>query len=176
MFGKILYRGGAALALLLALAWAAGAALYPRRNPPERHGGVILSPAEDDLLRRACFDCHSNETRYPWYASLPVVSLLLGHNIAEARHELNFSEWDRMTPRSRREGLQDTLEELRDGEMPPFDYLWLHPDARLGPPDVALLEAAALNAYGVRAGAGKSAGGRGKGSRKAHRTGGDHDD
>lgn len=133
--------------------WIAGEALISRTNPPGRHSGTILSPQADEVLRRACFDCHSNETRYPAYSYLPGVSLLMALHIREGRRELNFSDWDRLSPKARREALEESLEAIRKGSMPTWDYVLLHPQARLSGADVSLLDQAA-SALGVRAGDG----------------------
>jgi hypothetical protein len=106
------------------------------------------------VLRRACFDCHSNETRYPAYSYLPGASLLMAMHIREGRRELNFSDWDRFTPKARREALEESLETIRKGSMPTWDYVLLHPQARLSNSDVVLVEQAA-SVLGARAGGGK---------------------
>ena len=67
----------------LVVAWIVGEALIQRTNPPQRHVGVILSPDADPLLKRACFDCHSNETRYPWYSYLPLASLRIALHVVD---------------------------------------------------------------------------------------------
>lgn len=86
------------------------------------------SPRTEQLARRACFDCHSNETRWPWYASIAPVSWRVQGHVDEARSKLNFSEFDRSQRHARR-----AAEELRDGDMPPWDYALMHADSRLGP-------------------------------------------
>jgi hypothetical protein len=134
--------------------WIAGEAFISRTNPPGRHSGTILSPHADEMLRRACFDCHSNETRYPAYSYLPGASLLMAMHIREGRRELNFSDWDRFTPKARREALEESLETIRKGSMPTWDYVLLHPQARLSNSDVVLVEQAA-SVLGARAGGGK---------------------
>ena len=84
------------------------------------------SPATRELARRACFDCHSNETRWPWYSNVAPVSWLVQKDVDEGREELNFSQW---TAGSR--GGHDASEEVLEGEMPLAPYLWTHPEARL---------------------------------------------
>jgi mono/diheme cytochrome c family protein len=86
----------------------------------------------EQLARRACFDCHSNETRWPWYAAVAPASWRVQHDVDEGRVRLNFSA---LNTRSE-EGL-DALREagkvVTEGEMPPLDYRLLHPEARLTP-------------------------------------------
>ena len=144
-------RRWAAIAVLsaLVLAWIAGESLIQRTNPPERFAGMIISQEADAVLRRACFDCHSNETRYPWYSYLPVASLVLAQHVREGREELNFSRWAQMAPKRRAKAIKESLEEIREGSMPSWDYLLVHPEARLTPGDQAILQQGAAKAYGA---------------------------
>ena len=92
---------------------------------------VAAEPAWDTpetraLAKRACFDCHSNETVWPWYAHVAPVSWLVQHDVDEGREHLNFSEWDR-----EQEEAEEAAEVVEDGEMPLWVYLPTHPDARL---------------------------------------------
>jgi len=94
-------------------------------NPP-----VVAEPHWDsrqtrELARRACFDCHSNETVAPWYSQLAPVRWLIAHHVSEARENLNFSD-----PASEYD-LASMVKEIRHGEMPTWDYKLLHPAARL---------------------------------------------
>ena len=75
---------------------------------------------------RACFDCHGNETAWPWYTRCRSHSWLLTNHVVEGRRVLNFSTWDR--PQGE---LDEIAETIREGEMPPASYVILHPDARL---------------------------------------------
>ena len=88
-------------------------------------------------LRRACFDCHSNETRWPWYANLPVASWLLERDVKAARGQLNFSRWAEYNPFDRAGLLDRACELATSGTMPLPRYLMLHPDARLAQSDIA---------------------------------------
>jgi hypothetical protein len=161
-----LVKGGAIVLVVGLLGvWAAGEALISRTHPAERYAGVILSPAADQVLRRACFDCHSNETRYPAYSYLPVASLLLANNVREGRRELNFSEWGRLTATDKADAIEDSLEQIQKGGMPTWDYVFLHPEARLTAADRTLLEQSARQAFGARPEQGKG-GKREKGERE----------
>jgi mono/diheme cytochrome c family protein len=95
-------------------------------NPPVTAEPAWDSPATRELAARACFDCHSNETGWPWYSNLAPVSWLLQRHVDEGREKLNFSEWG-----SGEQETEDMAELVREGEMPPWDYLLLHPEARL---------------------------------------------
>jgi hypothetical protein len=92
-------------------------------NPP-----VVSEPAWDPATRaiaqKACFDCHSNETVWPWYSNIAPASWLAQYDTDQGRRKLNFSEWP---PREAGE----ISEVLAEGEMPPFQYLLMHPQAQL---------------------------------------------
>jgi hypothetical protein len=82
------------------------------------------------LAERACFDCHSNETALPWYSTIAPVSWLIYNDISEGRDEINFSEWKLKSKKA--EHLKDEIKEVIDeGEMPPWYYLPMHPEAKL---------------------------------------------
>jgi mono/diheme cytochrome c family protein len=84
------------------------------------------SPQTRQLAQRACFDCHSNETVWPWYSNIAPASWLVQKDVDEARRYLNFSEWTG----SIREA-DEIAEVVAEGEMPPSQYLLMHPQARL---------------------------------------------
>jgi hypothetical protein len=115
---------------LAVLAGAAQAVPFGRDhdNPPVRREPAWDHPDTRALARRACFDCHSNEVRWPWYSWVAPVSWLVARDVAEAREALNFSEWDR-PQKEAREGAR----EVREGAMPLPLYALAHPGARLTP-------------------------------------------
>jgi len=84
------------------------------------------SPATRDLAVRACYDCHSNEVVWPWYTSVAPISWLTTRDVDEGRGKLNFSEWG-----SGEQELDDLVEVIEEGEMPPVYYEWVHSSARL---------------------------------------------
>jgi mono/diheme cytochrome c family protein len=84
------------------------------------------SPRTRQLFWRACADCHSNETVWPWYTRLPIAGQLIRYDVLEGRSRLNVSEWGQ-----RRNETREAVEILLEGEMPPGQYLLLHPAARL---------------------------------------------
>lgn len=98
----------------------------PTPNPPTRREPNWDSPRTRELAARACFDCHSNQTRYPWYSYVAPVSWLVNSDIDDARSKMNFSEWDL----PQREAGQ-AVELLQKGQMPLPIYIPLHPEARL---------------------------------------------
>lgn len=87
-----------------------------------------------ELTVRACFDCHSNETVWPWYSYIAPVSWLVQRDVDEGREELNFSEWNRP-----QEEAEESAETVREGSMPPRTYLLTHPEARLTDTELAAL-------------------------------------
>jgi hypothetical protein len=82
------------------------------------------------LLKVACYDCHSNSTRYPWYSRITPVNWWLYNHIQEGKHHLNFSEFTGSYKRKMRR-LEETAEMTEKHEMPIGSYLWIHKDARL---------------------------------------------
>jgi hypothetical protein len=120
----------AALALFLALQ------LIPvdRTNPPVR--SEVDAPAEVvAILRRACFDCHSHRTRWPWYSRVAPVSWWLISHVDHGRGDLNFSEWPTFDFELREMALHDIQEQVSTEQMPLPSYLILHPEARLSQDD-----------------------------------------
>lgn len=120
----------------------AAAQLVPvnRDNPPVE-STVPAPPAVEQILRRACFDCHSNETVWPWYARVAPASWIVARDVRQAREHLNFSTWNRLDPARRVELLDEAWEEVEAGDMPMAIYLPLHPEARLSDADKAAIEA-----------------------------------
>jgi hypothetical protein len=95
-------------------------------NPPVAADVKWDSPRTKELAQRACFDCHSNETVWPWYSNIAPVSWLINSDVMEGRSRLNFSDW-KQSSRWADEATQVVLE----GEMPPFQYLLIHKNASL---------------------------------------------
>lgn len=117
-------------------------------NPP-----VVSEPSWDSaqtraLMERACFDCHSNETKWPWYTRVAPVSWLAVHDVNEGRAKLNYSQW-----RPSRE--DESIETIVEGSMPPRAYLLMHPEARLSAAEtqqlIAGLRATLQNSGGAAA-------------------------
>lgn len=136
---------GAALFLL------AQAVPYGRNhtNPPARVEPSWDSQRTRGLAVRACFDCHSNETVWPWYAHVAPASWLLQRHVDEGRRKLNLSEWDRPQKEAR-----ESARTVRKAEMPPRGYAAVHRDARLSGEEIGVL------ARGFEATLGTERGGR----------------
>jgi hypothetical protein len=84
-------------------------------------------------------DCHSNRTAWPWYSGVAPASWLVVDDVKEARAEFNLSEWGKLAPNTAQEKRKAMCAEVRDGEMPPWQYLLLHPEAKVRAEDVAAL-------------------------------------
>lgn len=123
--------------LLLTVVWIAAAVFTPRPvNPPvhtEQTIGVRsrLPPGVHAALAVSCFDCHSDQTRWPWYSSVFPVSLLLQRHVANARGQMNFSQWETYNPFDRADLLEGVCRKITARDMPLPSYLRLHPDAAL---------------------------------------------
>ena len=99
---------------------------HTHTNPPETKQPAWDSPGTGDLVRRACFDCHSNQTVWPWYSNVAPVSWLVQRDVNGGRRHLNFTEWDHAQQHAK-----DAAAEVKQGDMPPWFYLPMHPAARL---------------------------------------------
>jgi hypothetical protein len=127
-------------AFVIVGAWV-GIQLVPvrRTNPPGNR--ELTAPTQvAETLRRACYDCHSNETRWPWYSGIAPISWLVVHDVTLGRKEVNFSEWNNYYPATRRHKLQWMGRALRQENMPPWPYRLMHPAAHLTDADRAALE------------------------------------
>ena len=116
----------AAAALLAAIQFVPVA----RTNPPVQ-ADVSAPPAVASILRRACYDCHSNETRWPWYSRVAPVSWWLAEHVEDGRKDLNFSEWPVFDFEEQVDTLSDIREQVGERKMPLASYQLGHPEARL---------------------------------------------
>jgi hypothetical protein len=101
-----------------------------RTNPPA-DAEIVAEPEVQALLRRACYDCHSHATVWPWYAWVAPVSWLVAHDVDHARRELDFSRFESYDAAKQRKKLGELAEEVDEREMPLWYYLLVHPEARL---------------------------------------------
>ena len=83
------------------------------------------------ILKKACYDCHSYESNYPWYSQIAPVSWWMKDHINEGREHLNFSVWGSYSEKRRNHKLEECWEELEEGEMPMESYLIMHGEAEL---------------------------------------------
>lgn len=103
-----------------------------KTNPPVR-SDIPAPHTVKPIMRKACYDCHSHETTWPWYSHVAPVSWLLESDVQEGRRELNFSEWSAYPSHTRDAKLKEIYEELQEEAMPPWYYSLMHPGARLAP-------------------------------------------
>ena len=85
----------------------------------------------NDILKKACNDCHSNNTVYPWYSNIQPVAWWLDHHIDDGKKELNFSEFTSYSPKKQHHKLEEVIEMVKEGEMPLNSYTWMHKNAKL---------------------------------------------
>jgi hypothetical protein len=110
----------------------------PPVNPPvvpslTMEASLRPPPGVSKMLRRACYDCHSNETRWPWYSRVPGLGNMLARDVLNARTAFNFSEWATGPYRKPRVGaamLLGMCAAMREGQMPRKNYQLLHPEAK----------------------------------------------
>lgn len=91
----------------------------------------VLPENISTIIRTSCYDCHSNQTSYPWYSKVAPASWLLAKDIREGRDDLNFSEWGSYTKRRQIKNLRKIKEEVSSGAMPLKNYLIIHRHAKL---------------------------------------------
>jgi hypothetical protein len=135
------HSGSAALAFLLCI----GAAQLIRpdiTNPkviPARSlwNDHRVDPRVAGVLRRACANCHSYETQWPWYSQISPVSWIMARHVRNGRAKLNFSEWTGASASQ----LEEICDPVDKNQMPPSDYALMHPEARLSKADREILDA-----------------------------------
>lgn len=144
---KIIFIAGILLFLLIQLV------PYGRAhtNPPVIQEPQWDSPQTRALMGRACFDCHSNLTVWPWYSNIAPISWLVQRDTDQGREKLNFSEWGLGENEA-----DDIYEVVAEGEMPPKSYLLSHPEARLNADEKEALLSGILATFGRGEGGGNS--------------------
>jgi hypothetical protein len=101
-----------------------------RTNPPVS-GEIVAPDPVMEVLRSSCYDCHSNETRWPWYSRVAPVSWRISEHVLSGRGDLNFSEWQAMDAEDQDHAREEIWEKVERGAMPLSDYLRMHPEAVL---------------------------------------------
>lgn len=129
---KILFAFVAAILLLQFL---------PLKPPEGKNQNEIQTSDEvKKILRKSCYDCHSDLTVWPWYSKIFPVNAYLYHHVDEGKAELNFSEWGNLTKKEKSHKGDSILETLEEGEMPPGDYILLHPSAKISKEELEVLK------------------------------------
>jgi hypothetical protein len=134
-----------AVSLGLGVAFLAAQLLRPERtNPasdPAASFEVVVKPPAPAaaVVKRSCSDCHSNETKWPWYSVVAPASWLVARDVREGRAHMNLSQWNIYGPEMSRLRMKAICEEVTEGNMPPKYYTPLHRDSRLTAADVGAL-------------------------------------
>lgn len=134
---------GKAIAVATLMTIATLAQFYPTtvHDNAETTAEIAASPEIRRVLRRACYDCHSNETRWPWYSYVAPASWLVTADVHEARQRMNFSDWPRSAPPEVNCYFKRRIaERAANGEMPPLRYRFLHPSAEVSAEEAAKLQ------------------------------------
>ncbi len=111
--------------------------IRPERNksnqllPTDISRLALLPDSVGSLLQTACYDCHSNNTRYPWYMNVQPMAWLMAKHIREGKEELNFSEFGSYSKRRQLSKLKAVAGTVKDGSMPIASYTWVHRNAKL---------------------------------------------
>ncbi len=94
---------------------------------------VETNPAQEvgEVLKQSCYDCHSNNTNYPWYNNVAPISYWLAAHIKDGKKHLNFSDWANFTAKKKDHKLEELIEMVEGGAMPLKEYTWTHEEARL---------------------------------------------
>lgn len=117
-----------------------------KNNPPIDSAKDIITVRGADaqtaaLLKGACYDCHSHESRYPWYTNIQPMAWWIKGHINEGRQHLNFSEWASYDEKKQNHKLEECVEEVKERNMPMKSYTWAHSKARLSDADIQTLVA-----------------------------------
>lgn len=109
-----------------------------RENPPVT-GEVVAHDQVMQALRNSCYDCHSNETRWPWYSRVAPVSWWIAEHVREGREHLNFSSWQGLPAEDKGHAMREIWDVVEEGVMPLPAYLRMHPEAALTDPQLGAL-------------------------------------
>jgi hypothetical protein len=111
--------------------------IHPKRNrsegPQANYIGNVFTVPDDvkGILKKACNDCHSNNTEYPWYSKLQPVDWWMDKHVKDGKKELNFDEYTHKSLRYQYHKMEEVIEMVKEGEMPLDSYTWVHKDAKL---------------------------------------------
>ncbi|EMK21548.1 heme-binding domain protein [Leptospira kirschneri serovar Bulgarica str. Nikolaevo] len=111
-------------------------------DPPQgkNQNEIQITDEVKKILDQSCYDCHSDLTRWPWYSKVFPINLYLYHHVEEGKAELNFSEWELLSKKEKSTKGDSILEVLEEGEMPPSDYILLHPSAKITEEELEVLK------------------------------------
>ena len=113
---------------------------YEKTNPPVDRSKEIKPPKDVmAIFKRSCYDCHSNETKWPWYADVAPMKWAVRRDVIEGRKALNFSEWQNYS-KDKQEKLKREIYRSVIIAMPLPQYLWIHRDAKLSKKDIKIIQ------------------------------------
>jgi hypothetical protein len=110
-----------------------------RTNPPVE-SDMQCPAGVKTILKTSCYDCHSHETTWPWYSKVAPVSWFIASDAKEGRRKLNFSAWNSYSPEKQSVLISDMIEQIKENEMPPAPYTWMHSGSELTQDEMKTLE------------------------------------
>lgn len=125
------------VALALLVVFVALQFYRPEKNQAQgNHTALFITQTNPSLevklvLQESCYDCHSNNTEYPWYNNVAPVSFWLANHVKDGKKHLNFSDWGNYTDKKKDHKLEEIIEMIEAGEMPLKEYTWTHETAKL---------------------------------------------
>ncbi len=138
------YSGLGIVLLFIAIQFIQPSRINPPSNPASSFEAVAKpSPEVAGIVQRSCYDCHSNNTVWPWYSRIAPVSWLVAGDVKDGRTHLNFSEWGFYSPEVSKTRLKEMCNEVKAGEMPLGIYTIMHSNTKLSPEEVKALCGAA---------------------------------
>lgn len=125
------------IAVALLLVFVAMQFYTPEKNQAQgNHTSQFLTETNPSqkvkiTLEQTCYDCHSNNTEYPWYNNIAPISYWLADHVKDGKKHLNFSDWESYSVKKKAHKLEEVAEMMEDGEMPLKEYTWIHEEAQL---------------------------------------------
>ena len=133
------------IALVLLIVFIAIQFIQPAHNnsdqvlPTDFAKIYVVPDSVRSILQNACYDCHSNNTRYPWYSNIQPMAWMMARHIKGGKEKLNFSDFGSNTIRKQVSKLKEIINQVKDGEMPLSSYKLMHKNARLSQADKTLI-------------------------------------
>jgi hypothetical protein len=100
---------------------------------------ATISPDLMSILQTSCYDCHSNHTNYPWYSKIQPIGFWLDEHVNDGKKHLNFSEYNSYTLKRKKHKLEEIAEQVKEHEMPMWQYSLIHTNAKLNEDQITLL-------------------------------------
>ena len=105
--------------------------IHPQPQPANIASVYPVPANVDSILVKACNDCHTNNTRYPWYSHIQPVDWWMSNHVTEGKRELNFDEYTNRSLRYQYHKMEEIADQIEEGQMPLDSYTWMHREARL---------------------------------------------